>query len=370
MTLQAASPAAAPPLLALPIEPSPAAAPPILTLPVELHLHIASFLDYQSTIRLNGVNRLFREVVDPQACDSTLKGNFVFEAQLWDKHNLMSVDRRRVCPSYNIIADGYACYNCFRVLPPFAFSGTQRTRTYGKHSSYCSRFCLECGVQEGLYLQGTYVGVPVEYTDSESRKYISKGPERFLIYCAPCGKFLDINKDCQSSALCMPCPSRPACAPLALEFQPRFSPIQTRASGFNKTTLACNDCGSFFRVEGHFHCKTCKSEPCWLCENSWGGDPFGRDGDSEDEFLGLVALFELDGGDEDDDYVGISEMFEPGHKEVQDHAPTIEATSAPGDFDDVPEIYIEALFEMNSKNGWYKAGEMQQVDVQAEKARG
>jgi hypothetical protein len=109
----------------------------LLRLPVELHLGIIGKLELQVTINLARTNRYFRSIIPPPSHAEYL----VAEANSWVKDRGL-----------------FACSGCacFRRFEDFADEMKKGKHTRGGVEA-AVRLCLECGINRGLYTQGTSV---------------------------------------------------------------------------------------------------------------------------------------------------------------------------------------------------------------------
>ena len=119
-------------------------------LPEELRLDLYDFLGYRDAIRLSQVNTFFYNTIIPQSWPANDKGAFIFQHQFIRKHNDVNRDVRGRVDTIVFISDGYACFSCYKVKPKGEFSKMQSRR---QNIKWCSqtRFCLDCGVQNGMY---------------------------------------------------------------------------------------------------------------------------------------------------------------------------------------------------------------------------
>ena len=136
----------------------------ITRLPKELQLDVFELLGYQNAVRLSHVNKYSNATVDPQACPTAEKEDFVYKAQYWQKHNLIRLNARASSPVHDTITNDFACFTYYRVLPYSAFSPNQTQQGGAKsgnkqyHIGH-TRFCLDCGVKGGRYRPGTLITV-------------------------------------------------------------------------------------------------------------------------------------------------------------------------------------------------------------------
>jgi hypothetical protein len=108
---------------------------------------ITQYLSYEDRIYLRQQTRALYAAVNPQAAPWTSKVAFVLHAerdfvQHDDKHGR------------NI-----GCYTCFTVQPAREFAQNQRTQAFrrdlpGRPLVNLHRFCIRCGIKEGLHVPG------------------------------------------------------------------------------------------------------------------------------------------------------------------------------------------------------------------------
>jgi hypothetical protein len=152
---------------------------PFERLPAELRLKILTSLDYPTLLALAQANRFLHQAVNPQAVASLAsKFSFVMEAENHFSKHFPGVVQGQEHPG------NYACYACFRVRGPAHFDAEQPHTIYvdekgqrireppkpqvsaasdgagpegirlSARAVTLRRFCIECGVREGLHLPG------------------------------------------------------------------------------------------------------------------------------------------------------------------------------------------------------------------------
>ncbi|KAF9736707.1 hypothetical protein PMIN06_002740 [Paraphaeosphaeria minitans] len=115
------------------------ASTPLLRLPVEMLRNVTDYLEIQDQARLSMTNRYYRFTLPAPTHSEFLRA----EASEW------AVSKQL-----------YTCKVCvrFRGLRKFADDMRKGTRARSASDSR-SRFCLECGVENGWYSEGTIIAI-------------------------------------------------------------------------------------------------------------------------------------------------------------------------------------------------------------------
>ncbi|KAG2421117.1 hypothetical protein HFD88_000733 [Aspergillus terreus] len=147
----------------------------LLGLPPELHLLIASLLDFPDVLRLRFTSRYFHQLIPP------LTHLQLLQAETTD---------------YAIAHDLYACRYCLRLRSAVRFADRMLRRRRGRSGRDAGkRFCVECGMQPRrgearygpgaqLVIQGVFVVICVA-----CKEFAIGGCDRFgrgTPYCARC----------------------------------------------------------------------------------------------------------------------------------------------------------------------------------------
>ena len=129
-------------------------------LPPDLQTRIYAHLDYQSLLCLSQTSHYFHKKVLPENAAFLDKLQFVMRAEKDFRQHRCTED----------FPGNFACYFCFRVLPPSSFAKCQREAVYldqtlrvvsddalclGTHRELqLRRFCVKCGFAYGFHRIG------------------------------------------------------------------------------------------------------------------------------------------------------------------------------------------------------------------------
>ncbi|KAK5717622.1 hypothetical protein LTR17_015975 [Elasticomyces elasticus] len=184
-------------------------------LPPELQLRICDHLDYGDILRLSRVDQQFHELVEMQTWPAAKKAVFVQQAQRYRQHNILSLDIGP--PTYGQIEwdnNGFACYSCYRVRPREKFAVRQTTKHNAKESpndrdsaTGCGRFCLDCGIEKGVYRGGTRLSITIgeALTAAPERTYLSDRETQVLCWSCESFIFTEVFRQKGARAWCHDC---------------------------------------------------------------------------------------------------------------------------------------------------------------------
>ncbi|KAK5119299.1 hypothetical protein LTR85_007655 [Meristemomyces frigidus] len=244
----------------------------VTRLPKELQLDIFDRLAYRDAIRLAQANRYLHATIDPQTWPTGEEEDFIHKAQSWPKHNhfVRLQCKRKV---FTTLADGYACFSCYRVRPKSAFSQKQSARNQAKSSGRYgeighTRFCLDCGIKNFFYKPGAIVkvvmGEDMIVQGGLCEKYLDAG---LRMSCGTCRAFT-AYKELEAHVQCHDCYDWP--------FDERSEWLYSRGEWHRSaevhpivlsklTQLQCNECGNFEEMRHPLRCGRCERRVCGVC---------------------------------------------------------------------------------------------------------
>lgn len=236
----------------------------------KLQLSVFDYLGYFDAIRLSQVSHYFHNLVDPDSWPRLERELALLGAQRWTRYNAF---RRKVGmlppgePRYEVISNGFACFDCLRVLQKDSFSRTQTMHRHGKGSERRERFCLDCGIKREIYRPG----IVAQPTTDKPTRWSDSG--EVLILCETCQAFQHFETDPEETLmLCCACCAAEGVAPMARRtFRLRCTACENHMEFASSARVwLCGKCGKELCGEcssknpmalyGYFCNKLCKKE--------------------------------------------------------------------------------------------------------------
>ena len=267
-------------------------------LPSELQIQIIDQLGYLDRVRLSSTSKYFFSIVDPQAVSVGQKKREIRVAERWAKHNRVTLIYRfddNNFLKFTVLANGYACFGCFKVLDKSAFARNQTEeecgfakRDYGyQNPGLNKRVCVQCKVRSGKYQPGMVLNAVTSQTMELGRMSKTKSEVVRLLVCFHCGKAHKIVS-IGPPQICS------GCEDVQLEIdgsKQGKDTMQARKKGYE--TVECQGCGDANNIRiatNNLRCEGCDQRICRRCFAS--RSPECKCQEVGDAFLGLGPLFE------------------------------------------------------------------------------
>lgn len=183
----------------------------------ELQNLIIDQLGYLDGIHLRQVSQYFYSTTHPARWTRDQASKGVHEAEKWERHNRIYFSDRLGHSHIRliVISDGYACYQCCRVLDKSKFSRRQTEGPAGKHMNGPTdrfdwhRWCIDCCIEWGYYKAGQRLNVMTKQSTTVRhgkmwRTEVEVKSLRVCEHCAQACEFISVDaphicNDCATS---------------------------------------------------------------------------------------------------------------------------------------------------------------------------